>query len=221
VRVALADDSALFRRGLRRLLEELGIQVVAECATGEALLHALALDGAIDAVVLDIRMPPTYTNEGLTAAAQIRRAYPHVGVLVLSTYADSTYAEQLLESGSSHLGYLLKDRVDDAATVRETLARLCEGGSVLDPEVVARVVNRSARTDPLGRLTERERDILAAMAEGRSNSGISQRLFLSPKTIEAHINSIFTKLDLPNEADANRRVRAVLHWLNAKQRSGG
>lgn len=214
MRVALADDSALFRRGLRRLLEEIDIDVVAECATGTELLEVLAADHDIAAVVVDIRMPPTFTDEGLRTAAEIRRRHPSVGVLLLSTYAESGYATQLLAAGPSHLGYLLKDRVDDATTVRDALGRLARGGSVLDPEVVSRLVARTARDRALQRLTEREHGVLAAMAEGRSNNGIGHQLYLSPKTVEAHIASIFAKLDLPAEPDANRRVRAVLHWLD-------
>lgn len=230
MRIALADDSNLFRRGLRRLLEDLDIDVVAECVTGDRLLDVLAAtqpwtdtedDGrgnhsqVIDAVVLDIRMPPTFTSEGIETAAQIRRSYPSVGVLVLSTYAESGYANQLLAAGSSHLGYLLKDRVDDPATIRDALRRLARGGSVVDPEVVSRLVARNDRTREVARLTDRERAVLTAMAEGRSNNGISRQLYLSPKTVEAHIASIFMKLDLPAEPDINRRVRAVVHWLNA------
>lgn len=215
MRVALADDSALFRRGLRLLLEETGVDVVAECGSGAALLQKLQTVPDVDAVVLDIRMPPTFTDEGIATAAEIRRRHPTVGVLVLSTYAESGYASELLAAGSSHLGYLLKDRVDDAGVVREALVRLAGGGSVLDPDVVGRLVSRNDHVRTLDRLTDRERDVLAAMAEGKSNSGISQQLYLSPKTVETHIASIFAKLDMPVEGDTNRRVRAVLHWLNA------
>jgi DNA-binding NarL/FixJ family response regulator len=217
VRVALADDSVLFRRGLRRLLEDTGVEVVAECDSGDALLQQLDTTAELDAVVLDIRMPPTFTNEGIATAAQIRRRHPRVGVLVLSTYAESGYASELLAAGSSHLGYLLKDRVDDAGVVRDALVRLADGGSVLDPGVVARLVARRNQVRALDRLTDRERAVLAAMAEGRSNIGIGQQLYLSPKTVEAHIASIFAKLDMPVEGDTNRRVRAVLHWLNAEE----
>jgi DNA-binding NarL/FixJ family response regulator len=216
VRVALADDSVLFRRGLRRLLEDLGLDVGAECGSGEALLHQLDTIADVDAVVLDIRMPPTFTNEGITTAAQIRRRHPRVGILVLSTYAESGYASELLAAGSSHLGYLLKDRVDDPDVVRDALVRLAGGGSVLDSAVVARLVARKNHTRTLDRLTDRERAVLAAMAEGKSNIGIGQQLYLSPKTVETHIAGIFTKLDMPIESDTNRRVRAVLHWLNAE-----
>lgn len=216
MRIALADDSVLFRRGLRRLLEETAVDVIAECGTGEALLQQLDTVADIDAVVLDIRMPPTFTNEGIATAAQIRRRHPKVGVLVLSTYAESGYASELLAAGSSHLGYLLKDRVDDAGVVRDALVRLAGGGSVVDPGVVARLVARKDHLRTFDRLTDRERAVLAAMAEGKSNSGISQRLYLSPKTVEAHIASIFAKLEMPVEGDTNRRVRAVLRWLNAE-----
>lgn len=215
MRVAIADDSVLFRSGLRHLLEEIGVDVIAECGSGEALLQQLDALAGVDAVVLDIRMPPTFTNEGIATAAQIRRRHPEVGILVLSTYAESGYASELLATGSSHLGYLLKDRVDDAGMVRDALVRLAGGGSVLDPGVVARLVARKNHIRTLDRLTDRERAVLGAMAEGKSNIGISQQLYLSPKTVEAHIASIFTKLDMPIEGDTNRRVRAALHWLNA------
>ena len=220
MRVALTDDSTLFRRGLRHLLEELGIAVAAECADGDELLETLRTDNDIDAVVIDIRMPPTFTEEGLRTAAQVRREYPHIGVLVLSTYAEPRYAEQLLASGSSHLGYLLKDRVDDPAVITDALERLCAGGSVVDPEVVERLVTRNERVRTLSRLTDRERSVLSAMAEGRSNQGISHRLYLSPKTVEAHIATILRKLDMTSEQDDNRRVRAVLRWLDAEPMAG-
>ncbi len=214
MRVALADDSALFRSGLARLLGELGIDVVAECVTAQDLVDRLDRTADADAVILDIRMPPTFTDEGIRAAAAIRAAHPRLGVLVLSTYVEGAYAQQLLAAGTSHLGYLLKDRVDDPGAIRDALERLSAGGSVIDPEVVERLVMANQHQTALDRLTERERAVLAAMAEGRSNAGIGQQLFLSRKTVEAHIASIFVKLDMPAEGDVNRRVRAVLRWLS-------
>jgi len=214
MRVALADDSALFRRGLAMLLSAAGVEVVAEARTGVELVERVAVDPP-DVVVLDIRMPPTFTDEGLATAEQLRTRHPGIGVLVLSTYAETPYAVRLLGSDSRGLGYLLKDRVDNAETLRDALVRLIAGESVIDPEIIARLLARQRTASTLRQLTGRERDVLRLMAEGRSNAGIGQKLCLSPKTVESHVASLFTKLRLPAAADDNRRVLAVLTWLRA------
>jgi len=214
VRVALADDSALFRRGLAVLLTDVEVEVVAEASNGAELIERVSTDPP-DVVVLDIRMPPTFTDEGLVIAEQLRQQHPEVGVLLLSTYVETLYAARLLAEGSVGVGYLLKDRVDDTRTLRDALIRIAAGGCVIEPDIVACLFNRQRTTNRLDRLTERERDVLRLMAEGRSNLAIAQKLYLSQKTVEAHAAAIFTKLDLPVAADDNRRVLAVLTWLRA------
>ncbi len=209
----ICDDSALFRRGLALLLADVGVDVAGEAAE-VAELRALMAGAAPDAVVLDIRMPPTFTDEGLTAAAELRRAHPHLGVLVLSTYAETAYALRLLEIGTG-VGYLLKDRVDDATAVRDALERVVRGETVVDPDIVTRLLTRHRHTDRLDRLTARERTVLALMAEGRSNAAIARRLHLSEKTVESHIATLLAKLDLEPAPDDNRRVLAVLAWMRA------
>ena len=214
MRVALADDSALFRRGLARLLNDVDVEVIAEASSGAELLARVCADSP-DVVVLDIRMPPTFTDEGLVIAEQLRQKHPEVGVLLLSTYVETPYAARLLAGGSNGVGYLLKDKVDDTRTLRDALIRIAAGGCVIEPDIVARLFNRQRITNGLDRLSERERAVLRLMAEGRSNLGIAQKLCLSQKTVEAHAAAIFTKLDLPIAADDNRRVLAVLTWLRA------
>jgi DNA-binding NarL/FixJ family response regulator len=214
VRVALADDSALFRRGLATLLEAAGVTVTAQVPTGVELVRAVAVDPP-DAVVLDLRMPPTFTDEGLVAAEVLRARHPALGVLVLSTYAEVTYAARLLESGTGHVGYLLKDRVEDSDALRDALARIVAGESVIDPDIVRRLLGRQRRTSAVDQLTARERDVLRLMAEGRSNARIGRELYLSPKTVETHIAALFSKLGLPQSPDDNRRVLAVLSHLRA------
>ena len=214
MRVALADDSALFRRGLAKLLTDVEVEVVAEASNGADLFVRVSAD-APDVVVLDIRMPPTFTDEGLVIAEQLRKQHPEVGVLLLSTYAETPYAARLLAEGSAGVGYLLKDKVDDTRTLRDALTRIAAGGCVIEADIVARLFDRQRTTNRLDRLTDRERDVLRLMAEGRSNLGIAQKLYLSQKTVEAHAAAIFTKLDLPVAADDNRRVLAVLTWLRA------
>ena len=213
MRVAIADDSALFRSGLALLLGSLQVEVVLQARTGEELLARFPTPRP-DAVLLDIRMPPSYTDEGLATATTLRAKWPDLGILVLSTYAETPYAVRLLRDGSRHVGYLLKDRVDNAETLRDALDRIVAGEAVIDPDIVSRLVASRTR-DPLGALTERERDVLRLMAEGRSNIGIGRQLFLSAKTVEAHTASVFSKLDLPGDSDDNRRVLAVLSWLRA------
>jgi DNA-binding NarL/FixJ family response regulator len=214
VRVVIADDAVLFRAGLGRVLEAAGIQVAGQAGDAGRLLALVRADPP-DAVVVDIRMPPTHTREGLDAAQRIRAEHPQVGVLVLSQYVEPHHAMQLLEDGASGVGYLLKDRVADVAEVVEAVRRIAGGGSVIDPEVVAQLVGRRRTRNPIQELTGRERQILALMAEGRSNQAICERLFLSPKTVEAHVHSIFIRLDLPATPDDHRRVLAVLAFLRA------
>lgn len=214
MRVALADDSALFRQGLTLLLGAAGVEVTAQARTGQELLARID-NHPPDVVILDIRMPPTFTDEGLQAAEIVRSRHPDVGILVLSTYTETPYAVRLLQACQGKVGYLLKDRVDDAAALLDALTRITAGESVIDPEIVTRLVARPRRS-PLSELTDRERDVLRLMAEGRSNAGIGQALFLSPKTIETHVASVFGKLNLPPASDDNRRVLAVLTWLRER-----
>jgi DNA-binding NarL/FixJ family response regulator len=214
MRVVIADDAVLFREGLARVLEGGGIEVAAQAGDAERLLALVRVDPP-DAVVVDIRMPPTHTREGLDAARRIRAEHAPVGVLVLSQYVEPHHAMQLLEDGAGGVGYLLKDRVADVGEVVEAVRRVASGGSVIDPEVVTQLVGRRRARDPLQELTGREREVLALMAEGRSNQAICQRLFLSPKTVEAHVRSIFTRLDLSATPDDHRRVLAVLAFLRA------
>jgi DNA-binding NarL/FixJ family response regulator len=213
MRVVVCDDSALFGRGLTLLLADVGVQVVAQ-ALDTAQLYAALPASTPDAVILDIRMPPTFTDEGLTAAADLRRDCPHLGILVLSTYAETTYAIRLLEIGPG-VGYLLKDRVDDATTLRDAIERVIRRETVVDPDIVNRLFARRREQNALDRLTERERHVLALMAEGRSNSAIAGTLYLGEKTIESHIASVMTKLDLEPAPENNRRVLAVLTWMRA------
>jgi DNA-binding NarL/FixJ family response regulator len=212
MRVVIADDAVLFRAGLARVLEAAGIEVAAQVGDAEQLLARVRADPPA-AVVVDIRMPPTHTREGLDAAQRIRAEHPGVGVLVLSQYVEPHHAIQLLQGGAQGVGYLLKDRVADVAEVADALRRVAGGGSVIDPEVVTQLVGRRRTRDPIQELTDRERQVLALMAEGRSNQAIGQRLFLSPKTVEAHVHSIFTRLDLHAAPDDHRRVLAVLAFL--------
>ena len=212
MRVALADDSALFRRGLATLLEASGVAVTAQAASGVELVRAVAADPP-DAVVLDLRMPPTFTDEGLVAAEQLRAAHPGLGILVLSTYAEVSYAARLLETGTRRVGYLLKDRVEDSDALLDALRRIVAGESVVDPDIVRRLLGRQRTTAAVDRLTEREREVLGLMAEGRSNARIGRELYLSAKTVETHIAAVFSKLGLPQSSDDNRRVLAVLTYL--------
>jgi len=211
LRVAIAEDSVLLREGLTRLLAEAGHQVVAAATDAEELMRAVETCGP-DVCVIDVRMPPTFTDEGLRAALVIRHRWPDTGVLVLSQWVEERYATELI-SGSPHgVGYLLKDRVADVSEFLDALRRVADGGSALDPEVVAQLLARSRH--PLSVLTSREREVLALMAEGRSNSDIAETLTVSGAAIGKHINSIFSKLGLAPGEHGHRRVLAVLHYLN-------
>jgi DNA-binding NarL/FixJ family response regulator len=211
VRLVLAEDNALLRAGLTQLLEGHGFTILHAIEHADDLDAALA-DPAAEAAVLDVRMPPTFTDEGLRAAIGAREARPGFPVMVLSQYVEALYARELLATGTGAVGYLLKDRVADVAEFAEGVRRVAAGGTVLDPEVVATVLARR-REEPVERLTPREREVLALMAEGRSNAAIAQRLTVTEKAVAKHINAIFTKLDLPVDEDDHRRVRAVLAWL--------
>jgi DNA-binding NarL/FixJ family response regulator len=212
MRIVIAEDSVLLRAGLVSLLEEAGHEVVAAVGDGEALIDAV--DRQLpDLAVVDVRMPPTFADEGLRAALTVRARHPATGILVLSQYVEERYAGELLATEGNGIGYLLKDRVADVREFLDALTRVGGGGTALDPEVVAQLLARSRRQDPLERLTPREREVLGLMAEGRSNAAIAEALVVSDGAVEKHVTSIFAKLDLlPAEQD-HRRVLAVLRWL--------
>jgi len=212
VRVVVADDETLLREGIARLLTEAGVDVVGKAGTAEDLLRRVELTRP-DVAIVDIRMPPTQTDEGLVAAQEIRRSQPTVGVLVLSHYLESHYAMRLLEDHTQRSGYLLKDRIKDVALLVDALERINENECVLDPTIVARLVGRPREPSPLDELTAREREVLALIAEGHSNDGVSKKLFLSPKTVETHVRHILLKLGIGETADYHRRVLAVLAYL--------
>jgi len=214
MRVVIADDAMLIREGTARLLEEAGVQVIGKAGDAQQLLRIVATEHP-DVAIVDIKMPPTFTDEGLAAAEQIRTAHPGVGVLVLSQYLESRYATRLLKHHPEALGYLLKERVSDIGALKDAIQRITEGECVLDPTIVARLLNRPRRPGPLDDLTGREREVLALIAEGRSNHGIAQTLVLSPKTVEAHVGRILAKLGLDDTPDYHRRVLAVLAFLRA------
>jgi DNA-binding NarL/FixJ family response regulator len=212
VRVVVADDVMLTREGISRLLRDAGIEVVAEAGDAEVLLREVRLVHP-DVALVDIRMPPTHTDEGLVAAQTIRAEYPQVGVLVLSQYVEPSYAMRLIQENPERVGYLLKERVFDIATVVDALRRIVDGETVIDPTIVSRLVGRRRRQDPLADLSEREREVLGLIAEGMSNRAIAARLFVTERTVEAHVTQIFQKLHLPESRDRHRRVFAVLAFL--------
>jgi DNA-binding NarL/FixJ family response regulator len=214
VRVTLAEDSTLLREGLVRLLAEEGHDIVAAVGDGAALLAAVQADPP-DVVVVDVRMPPTHTDEGLRAALEIRRTHPAVGVLVLSQYVEKRYAAELISADSGGVGYLLKDRVAQIDEFLDALERVAAGGAAFDPEVVRRLVARSSHTDLIGRLTPRERDVLDLMAQGRTNASIAGQLYVSQSAVEKHVNAIFDKFDLHPGQGFSRRVLAVLRYLGS------
>ena len=213
MRLVVADDSLLLREGITRLVTEAGFDVVAQAGNPTDLGAAVSKHRP-DVAIIDIRMPPTHTDEGLRAAEAIRAEHgTTVGILVLSQYVETTFALRLVADGAGGVGYLLKDRVEDLDDFADAIRRIAHGGSVIDPEVVAQLVGRRSASVPLDDLTQREREVLTLMAEGRSNRAICERLFLASKTVEAHIASIFSKLELPPAADDHRRVLAVLAHL--------
>jgi DNA-binding NarL/FixJ family response regulator len=214
MRVVLADDSLLLREGLARLLEDAGLDVVAQAGDAEDLLRKVGAHKP-DIAIVDVRMPPTHTDEGLRAAVEIRGRFEDTGVLVLSQYIEESYAMELLSDNAEGVGYLLKDRVADLDRFVDAVRRVGEGGSALDPEVVSRLLGRRRREDPLAEISPREREVLALMAEGRSNHAIANELVVTERAVEKHVTSIFSKLDLPPTADDHRRVLAVLTYLKA------
>lgn len=213
MRVVLAEDSTLLREGLVRLLSEEGHEVVDAVADADALLAVVAHDQP-DVVVADVRMPPSHTDEGLRAALEIRRRWPAVGVLVLSQYVEKRYATELLTGESEGVGYLLKDRVVQVDEFLDALERVAAGRAAFDPEVVRQLLARSNRTDPLSRLTDRERGVLAEMAQGHTNTAIARRLHISVSAVEKHCNAIFDKLEISGTGGYSRRVLAILRYLN-------
>jgi DNA-binding NarL/FixJ family response regulator len=214
VRVVLADDTVLLREGVARILDEAGFEVVGQAGNAEELMLKVR-SYSPDVAIVDIRMPPTHTDEGLRAAQEIREKHPTVGVLVLSQYVEAAYAMELLAESAEGVGYLLKDRVSDVNEFADAVRRVGEGGSALDPTIVSQLVGRRRRDDPIDQLTPREREVLGLMAEGRSNSGIAEQLVVTERAVEKHVTSIFSKLRLPAASEDHRRVLAVLAYLGS------
>jgi DNA-binding NarL/FixJ family response regulator len=214
VRVVIAEDSVLLRAGLTRLLVDAGEEVVASVGDADELRRVVELHRP-DLALVDVRMPPTHTDDGLRAALDIRRAWPEVGILVLSQYVEERYATELLAVDTAGLGYLLKDRIADVTEFLRDVRRVGEGGTALDPEVVAQLLARTRQRSTVDRLSPREREVLALMAEGRSNQAIAEALVVSDGAVEKHVSNIFTKLDLLPADQDNRRVLAVLRWLES------
>jgi DNA-binding NarL/FixJ family response regulator len=214
MRVVIAEDSVLLREGLVRLLADSGFEVVAQSGDAEDLVRKVSAHHP-DVAVVDVRMPPSFTDEGLRAARELRERFPGMGVLVLSEYVEEVYAMELISGGAGGLGYLLKQRVSDVDDFAASVRRVGEGGSALDPEVVAQLVGRRRRDDPLDELTPREREVLELMAEGRSNQGIAEQLVISERAVEKHVTSIFSKLGLGPAPEDHRRVLAVLTYLRS------
>ncbi|GAB3210770.1 response regulator [Marinactinospora thermotolerans] len=213
MRVVLAEDLFLLRDGLVRMLEAFGFMIVAAVEDGAELERAL-LEHRPDVAIVDVRLPPTFTDEGIRAALRVRERVPRLPILVLSQYVEQIYASELLADGSGAIGYLLKERVTDSAQFVEAVRRIAEGGTVMDPEVIAKLLRRHRTDDPIAELTPREREVLSLMAEGRSNSAISKHLVITERAVAKHTANIFMKLDLPVSDDDNRRVRAVLAYLD-------
>jgi len=214
MRVVIAEDSVLLRAGLTRILADAGEEVVATVGAADELMTTVERHRP-DLAIVDVRMPPTHTDDGLRAAIAIRARWPEVGILVLSQYVEERYATELLAGESRAIGYLLKDRIADVNEFLAAVRRVGDGGTALDPEVVAQLLARSRRQDPLERLTPREREVLALMAEGRTNPAIARSLVVSDKAVEKHVGNIFQKLDLPPAEDDHRRVLAVLQWVRS------
>ena len=214
MRVVLADDTMLLREGVALLLAEAGFDVVGQAGNADELMLKVR-SYSPDVAIVDIRMPPTHTDEGLRAAQEIREKHPTVGVLVLSQYVEATYAMELLAESAEGIGYLLKDRVSDVHEFADAVRRVGEGGSALDPTIVSQLVGRRRRDDPIDQLTPREREVLGLMAEGRSNSGIAEQLVVTERAVEKHVTSIFSKLRLPAASEDHRRVLAVLAYLRS------
>jgi DNA-binding NarL/FixJ family response regulator len=214
IRVAIAEDSAILRDGLVQLLADRGFEVTDAVSEAQGLRAAIDRD-CPDVAVIDIRMPPTFTDEGLRAAIELRRRYPALGILLFSQYIETRYAAELLADGAAGIGYLLKDRVADVSDFVEALVRVASGGTALDPEVVTQLVGASRRLDSLSRLSTREREVLSLMAEGRSNAAIATTLVISEGAVEKHVANIFAKLDLPVSQSDHRRVLAVLRFLDS------
>jgi DNA-binding NarL/FixJ family response regulator len=214
MRVAIAEDSVLLREGLARLLDDAGFEVVAQCGTAHELLPKVQ-SRTPDVVIVDIRLPPTHTDEGLRAALQIRGEHPSVGVLVLSQYVELGLALKLLTDSAEGVGYLLKDRISDVEEFVAALRRVAEGGSALDPIIVSTLLSRQRPDDPLAQLTPREREVLELMAEGRSNQGIADKLVITLRAVEKYVSSVFGKLGLPSSGSDSRRVLAVLLYLRS------
>ena len=212
MRVVIADDVMLVREGIARLLADAGIDVVAQTADADSLIREVNSKQP-DVAIIDIRMPPTHTDEGLVAAKAIRAEQPGIGVLVLSQYIEPSYAMRLIEDQPDKVGYLLKERVFDVAILIDALQRIADGDTVIDPTIVSRLIGRQRRQGPLAALTPREQEVLSLVAEGLSNAAIAQRIFLSERTVEAHVTQIFQKLELEASADQHRRVLAVLAFL--------
>ena len=212
MRVVLAEDSVLLREGVARILDEAGFEVVGQAGNADELMLKVR-SYTPDVAIVDIRMPPTHTDEGLRAAQEIREKHPTCGVLVLSQYVEATYAMELLAESAEGVGYLLKDRVSDVNEFADAVRRVGEGGSALDPTIVSQLVGRRRRDDPIDQLTPREREVLGLMAEGRSNRAIAETLVVTERAVEKHVTSIFSKLDLANTPEDHRRVLAVLAYL--------
>jgi DNA-binding NarL/FixJ family response regulator len=215
MRVLIAEDSVLLREGLVRLLEEEeGIEVIAQVGDADSFRSRVRADPP-DVCIVDVRMPPEDNVDGLVASIELRSEFPHLGILILSQYVEPHYALELLETGSDGVGYLLKERISNRDQFVKGLRAVAAGDTAIDPAVVAQLFGRPRRNDPMDRLTDREREVLAAMAEGKTNASISESLYMSEKTVESHVHAIFMKLDLPSDQNTNRRVLAVLRWLRA------